>query len=376
LWGEHYNRKLGDIFAVQEEIAKQISEKLQVRLSGEEEKRLTKRYTENARAYQLYLKGRYHWNKRDKPAAEKGIEYFQRAIDVDPNYALAHAGLADSYIVLGFHALLPPGEAMPKARQAAKRALEIDDSLAEAHISLAYVTAIYEWDWAGAEREYRHALQLNPNYATAHHWYGEYLALLGRSQEAAAELELAHQLDPLSLIINVALGWIYYLGRRYDEALERYNRTLELDPNFTQTHFCLGLAYVQRSMFDQAIAEFQKVIAIRGRDSGALAVLGYTFAVAGRKREAEELLEELKEQAQRKYIAPYRLALVCTGLGEIDQAFAWLEKGCEEHDLGLAFLNVEAMADPLRSDPRYDEILRRVGFVGKSDSRVKKHSLK
>ena len=362
LWGEHYNRKLGDIFAVQEEISKQISEKLEMRLSGEEEKRLTKRHTENAKAYQLYLKGRYHWNKRDKQGAEKGIEFFQRAIEVDPNYALAYAGLADSYIILGFHALVPPGEAIPKARQAAKRALEIDDTLAEAHISLAYVTSVYEWDWSGAEQGYRHALELNPNYATAHHWYGEYLALLGRSEEAAAELERAHELDPLSLMINMALGWIYYLGRRYEDAIERYFRTLELDPNFAHARFGLGLAYVQRSMFDEAIAEFQKVVAILGRDSGALSALGYTYAVAGRKAEAQKLLDELTEQSQRRYIAPYRLALVCTGLGETDQAFAWLQKGCEEHDLGLAFLNVEAMADTLRSDPRFEKLLRRIGL--------------
>ena len=362
LWGEHFNRPPGDIFAVQEEIARQISEKLQMQLSGEEKRRLAKRHTQNPEAYQLYLKGRYHWNKRSEEGMKKGIQYFQDAIEIDPNYALAHAGLADSYIILGFYGVLPPDQVMPRAKESAKKALRIDETLAEARISLAYANAAYDWNWLAAEKEYKRAIKLNPNYATAHHWYGEYLALMGRADEAAAELELAHELDPLSLIISAAVGWIYYLGRQHDKAIARFLKALELDPNFVQTRFALGLAYTQKSMFSEAIAEFLKVIAILGRDPGALAALGYTYGVAGDKTEAEKLLDELKEQSQRRYVAPYRVALICIGLGEKDQAFEWLEKGCEEHDLGLACLKVEAMADSLRSDPRYDELLGRVGF--------------
>ena len=362
LWGQHFNQKPGDIFAVQEEIAKQISEKLQMQLSGEEKKRLVKRHTENTQAYQLYLQGRYHWNKRSEAGMKKGIQFFEEAIRLDPHDALAYAGLADSYIILGFYGVLAPNEVMPKVKTAAKKALGIDDTLAEARISLAYAKGAYDWDWIGAEKEYKRAIKLNTNYATAHHWYGEYLAFMGRSAEATAELERAHELDPLSLIINVALGWIYYLGRRYDDAIKRYFRMIELDPNFVHARFCLGLAYVQKGMFAEAIDELQTVIAMLGRDPGALAALGYAYGVSGNKGEARRLLDELKEQAERRYIAPYRLALVCIGLDEKDQAFEWLQKGCDEHDLGLACLKVEAMADSLRSDARYDELLKRVGF--------------
>jgi serine/threonine protein kinase/Tfp pilus assembly protein PilF len=363
LWGEHYNRKLGDIFAVQEEISKQISEKLQMRLSGEEEKRLTKRHTENPRAYQLYLQGRYHWNKRDKQGAEKGIEFFQRAIEVDPNYALAYAGLADSYIILGFHGLLPPNEVMPKAKQAAEKALQIDDSLAEARISLAYVTEAYDWDWPRAEREYKHAIRLNSNYATAHHWYGEYLALVGRFDEAIAELQKAKEIDEsLSLIINAAVGLVLYLARQYDRAIEEHLRTLELDPNFAHTRFCLGLAYLQKSMFDEAIAELQASLAIFEDNPRAAAVLAYAYAISGKRSEAQALFDDLKDRSLRQYIAPYLISLICTGLGDHDQAFAWLEKGCDERDLGLVWLKVEPLADSLRSDPRFEKLLRRVGF--------------
>ncbi|MCU1267985.1 MAG: serine/threonine protein kinase with repeat [Acidobacteria bacterium] len=363
LWGQHFNQKPGDIFAVQEEIAKQISEKLQMQLSGEEKKRLGKRYTDNTQAYQLYLQGRYHWNKRSEAGMKKGIQFFEEAIRLDPNYALAHAGLADSYIILGFYGLLAPKEVMPRVKAAAKMALRIDDTLAEARISLAYAKGAYDWDWLGAEKEYKRAIKLNRNYATAHHWYGEYLAFMGRSAEAAAELERAHELDPLSLIINVALGWIYYLGRRYDDAIKQLYRTLELDPNFVHARFCLGLAYVQKEMFSDAIDELQKVVAMLGRDPGALAALGYAYGVSGNMTEARKLLAELMAQSEQRYVAPYRVALVCIGLRENDQAFTWLQKGCEEHDLGLACLKVEAMADSLRSDPRYEELLRRVGFV-------------
>jgi len=364
LWGEHYNRKLGDIFAVQEEIARQISEKLQMRLSGEEERRLAKRHTENAEAYRLYLKGRYHWNKRDKLANEKGIEFFQRAIEVDPNYALAYAGLADSYIVLGFHGVLPPNEVMPKAKQAAEKALQIDDSLAEAHISLAYVTEAYDWDWPRAERGYKNAIRLNSNYATAHHWYGEYLALVGRFDEAIAELQKAKEIDEsLSLIINTAVGLVLYLARQYDRAIEEHRRTLDLDPNFAHTHLCLGLAYLQKSMFDEAIAELQTALAIFGENPRAAAVLAYAYAISGKKDEAQALFDDLKDRSLRQYIAPCLIGLICIGLGDHDQAFAWLEKGCDERDLGLIWLKVEPMADKLRSDSRFENFLRRVGFL-------------
>lgn len=362
LWGQRYNREPGDIFAIQEEIAQQISEKLQMQLSGEEKKRLGKRYTDNTRAYQLYLQGRYHWNKRNEDGMRKGIEFLEQAIELDPNYALAYAGLADFFIILGFYGINAPHEVMPRVKAAAQKALAIDDTLAEARISLAYATAAYDWDWVAAEKDYRRAIKLNKNYATAHHWYGEYLAFMGRSDEAAAELERAHDLDPLSLIINVALGWIYYLGRRYDDAIRQLQRTLELDPTFTQARFCLGLACIQRERFAEAITELERVISLQGRDPGALAALGFAYGVSGDRANARKLLDEMNEQSAVRYVAPYRLAMVCIGMGEKDQAFSWLQKSCEQRDLGLACLKVEAMADSLRSDPRFDDLLKRISF--------------
>ena len=362
LWGQHYNRTLGDIFAVQEEISKEISETLQTQLSGEEENRLTKRHTENTEAYQLYLKGRFYWNKREKQATEKGIEFFQRAIALDPNYALAYAGLADSYIVLAFHDFVAPHEVMPKAKQATERALQIDETLAEARISLAYIAGVYDWDWLRAEREYKQALGLNPNYATAHHWYGEHLAINGRFSDAVAELERAQELDPLSLIINSAFGLIFYLARQYDRAIEEHKGTLDLDHNFAHAHFCLGLTYLQKSRFDDAIEELQKAISIVGENPRTIAVLAYAYAISGQMNRAQELFDELKARSRQQYIAPHLMALICIGLGDHDQAFAWFEKGCEGRDLGLIWLKVEPTVDSLRLDPRFESLLRRVGF--------------
>jgi len=363
LWGQQYNRTPGDIFAVQEEISKEISETLQTQLSGEEEKRLTKRHTENPEAYKLYLKGRYYWNKREKQAVETGIEFFDRAIDVDPNYALAYAGLADSFIVLAFHGLVAPGDVMPKAKYATEKALQIDETLAEARISLAYITGAYDWDWLRSEREYRHALRLNPNYATAHHWYGEHLATMGRFSEAIAELKRAQELDPLSLIISSALGLVFYLARQNDRAMEEHKRTLDLDQNFAHAHFCLGLTYLQDSRFDDAIEELQKTISLLGENPRAMAGLAYAYAISGQTNQAQELFDELEARSQQQYVAPYLMALICIGFGDHDQAFAWFEKGCQERDLGLVWINVEPPTDSLRSDPRFELLLRRVGFL-------------
>ena len=362
LWGEHYNRKLGDIFAVQEEIANQISEKLQMQLSREEKQRLTKRDTQNTEAYRLYLKGRYHWNKRNKQAAEKAIKFFEGAIEVDPNYALAYTGLADSYIILGFDGLLPPGQAMLKAKQAVNRALEIDDTIAEAHTSLAFITWAYDWDWLGAEKEYQQALRLNPNYPKAHHWHGLYLAVMGRFDEAIAELERARELDPLSLNINAAAGLVLHLGRQNDRAIEQHLRTLDLDPNYPLGRFCLGLVYLQQSKFDEAIKELQQAMPIVPGNSRAAAFLACAYALSGDQDKAQRLLDQLRDHSLREYVPPYLIAVVCIGFGDYDQAFEWFEKGCEEHDLGLVWIKVEPMADALRSDPRFEKLLRRVGF--------------
>lgn len=365
LWGRQYNRKLADIFTVQDEIAKEISETLRPRLTGEERRRLTRRHTENAQAYQLYLKGRYHWNKRTEKGFQKAIEHFQQALDQDPNYALAYAGLADCYLLLGigFYGVLPPREAMPKAKGAARKALEIDDTLAEAHTSLAHAIMNFDWDWSGAEREYMRGIELNPNYPTAHQFYAVYLMQMARFDEAVLEQRRAQDLDPLSLSINASLGLLSLYARQHDQAIDQFRKTLEMDHNFPLAHLGLGEAYEQKGMYDEAVAEFQAAIALSGGSPVMVAALGHAYAISDRRGEAQKVLDELKELSKRRYVAPFDVAMVYAGLGEKDQAFEWLQRAYEERDDWLTFLKVEPRADTLRSDPRFQDLLQRVGLA-------------
>ena len=287
LWGEQYNRKLTDILAVQEEIAREISTKLRSRLTGEEQKRVTKRYTENTEAYQLYLKGRYHLNRLTDEGFMKGREYFQQAIDRDPNYALAYAGLADSYNMLGGWNALAPKEVFPKARAAAMKALELDDTLAEAHTALGTIKLFYDWDWSGAERAFKRAVEINQSYADAHLMYGYYLSAMGRFDEALARMRRAQELDPLTLAKVAGIGDVLYYQRQYDRAIEQYQKTLEMDPNSGFAYWSLGNVYVQKGMYEQAIAEYQKAIPLSGDSPDELASLGYAYALSGRRREAQ-----------------------------------------------------------------------------------------
>jgi tetratricopeptide (TPR) repeat protein len=366
---------LADIFAIQEGISQEISENLRLRLTGEEKRRMTKRYTENAEAYQLYLKGRYHWNKRTGEGLNKGIQYFQQAIEKDPRYALAYTGLADCYNLLSLYSALPPKEAMPKAKAAAQQALEIDESLAEAHNSLAYARLYYDWDWNGAEREFQRALELNPNYAIAHHWYHEYLAAMGRFEESQAQILRAQELDPLSLMISADVGWGLYFARRYDEALEQLRKTLELEANFIMAHFILGLTYLQKGRLVQSAAELQKAIALSGDNplTLALGVQGYVSAVSGRKDGAHRILKKLKTLSRQRYVSSYSLAIVYTGLGEKDAAFASLRGAYEERHDRLIYLNVEPIFDSIRSDPRFRDLLRPIGLERKSSKAAGKY---
>ncbi len=360
LWGEQYNRKFSDILAVQEAIAREISDKLRLKLTPEEKRRLAKRYTENTQAYQLYLQGRYYWNKRTEEAFTRAIEYFQQAIEKDPNYALAHAGLADCYALPGLP--LPPSERMTRAKAAATRALGIDDSIAEAHTSLAYVKHRYDWDFPAAEWEFKRAIQLNPNYATAHQWYAFYLATMGRVDEAIAEARLALQLDPLSLVMNSALGRIYHFARQYDKASEQFRKTLEMDSNFAAAHFDLAQTYVVTGRFAEAIAEYQKALAITGRNPSLVSQLGYIYARAGQKAEAMKILNDLKERSRQAYVPLSDFAFIYMGLGDKDQAFARLNQAYEARENPLVFLKAEPSFDPLRSDPRFHDLLRRIGL--------------
>ncbi|MGH9364573.1 MAG: protein kinase domain-containing protein [Thermoanaerobaculia bacterium] len=362
LWGEQYSRKISDIFAVQEEIARQILEALRVKLTGEEKEGVTRRYTESSEAYRLYLKGRFYWNKRTSEGVRRGIEYFSRAIEADPEYALAYAGLADGYNILGFYTVLPAREAFPKAKAAASKALEIDGSLAEARASLAYARHYYDWDWAEAEREYRRAIELNPGYPTVHSFYANCLTTMGRHEEALAESGRAQELDPLSLIITTGGGWMYYFARRYDDAMRQIQKALEMDATFVPAHWFLGLAYEQKGMDRDAVEELRKAVEFSGGGTLMMAALAHAHAAFGRRSEAEKMIGELEALSAKKYVSPYYVALIHAALGDPDSAFRCLEKAYEERSHGLTFLKVDPQVDPLRSDPRYQDLLRRVGF--------------
>jgi DNA-binding winged helix-turn-helix (wHTH) protein/TolB-like protein/Flp pilus assembly protein TadD len=361
IWGAQYDRKMSDLLEIQREIAREIVARLRLKISSEANES-AKHYTESNEAYQLYLKGRYYWNKRTAEALKKSIEYFNQAIDKDPRFALAYAGLADSYVVPANR--LSPRDAMPKAKAAAIRALELDETLAEAHVSLGRVLAAYDWDWTNAEKEYKRAIELNPRYATAHQWYGGYLSVMGRSDEAIAERKLALELEPLSLVINFELGLSYYHARNYDKAIEQFQKTLELDQNFPAAHNFLPAAHEQKGMYKEAIAEFKQSIPLaKGSDSTlSKAGLGHVYAVTGRKSDAEILLGELKETFGREYLPASNIALIYAGLDENDQAFTWLNKAYEQRAFQLQWINLDPRWDNLRSDPRFQEMLSRIGL--------------
>jgi serine/threonine protein kinase/TolB-like protein/Tfp pilus assembly protein PilF len=361
LWGEQYRRKPADIFEVQEEIAREISNNLQIKLTGAEKRLLTKRYTDNAEAYKLYLKGRYCLSKLTREGLQSGIKFFNEAILIDPSYALAYAGLADAFYGLS-GAYMPPREAMPQAKEAAIRALEIDDALAEAHASLAVIKAFYEWQWAEAEAEYKRAIELNPGYASAHHWYGWYLALMGRLDQSISEIKQAYELDPRSLEINTDLGLSFFLARQYDQAIEQFRKSIEMDQSFVNGHFFLGWAYEQKGDTERAIAEFQQVLQLADA-SFFLAALGHVYASSGQTDEAARVLEQLKERQSRAHVSPYDFTILYAAMGEREQAFACLEQAFETRSEALVWLKVDPRLDTLRTDPRFIDIQRRVGLA-------------
>jgi len=361
LWGEQYERKMSDLLTTQREIAQEIVEKLKLKVSGGE-RGLAKHYTESNEAYQLYLKGRFYWNKRTPEALQKAIDYFNQAIEKDSNFALAYAGLADCYVVPAMR--LPPRDAMPKAKAAAMRALELDETLAEAHTSLGRVLAAYDWDWKGAEKEFKRAIELNPRYAVAHEWYGGWFDAMGRHEESIAERKRAQELDPLSLVINFELGIAFLYAREYDQAIDQFHKTLEMDQNFPPVYAFLSAAYEQKGMYDEAIAEFSKGVSLKGGSEWSLARvgLGHVYAVMGKKSEARQSLDELKQLSAQEYVPATSVALVYAGLGEKDHAFGWLEKACEERSFQMQWLKIDPRWDVLRSDPRFADLTRRIGL--------------
>ena len=361
IFGEQYSRKLADVLALQEEISRDITGKLRLRLSGEQKKTLAKRPTENAEAFQLYLKGRYHWNKRSPEGIQTAIEYFQQAIAKDPGYALAYSGLADSYTLLGNFYLLPAREVYPKTRDAATKALELDEKLAEAHTSLAAFKTWYEWDWKGADREFRRAIELNPNYATAHHWYAYWFLAAGRGEEAVRQVKRAVELEPVTLPINALYGFMLYCNRQYDEVIEQERKTLEMDPNFGLARLTLGTAYLQKGRYAEAIAEFEKTPPHFGGGPGSV-LLARAYAMSNRTTEALRMLEELKKGPQLGRTWTAQLASAYAQLDRNDEAFAVLEKGYEDRSLRPDQTRLEPALDPLRSDPRWAALMRRVGL--------------
>jgi serine/threonine-protein kinase len=363
LWGDQYNHKWKDIFVIQEEIAREISEKLRFKLTGEEQKQLAKRHTDNPEAYRLYLKGRYNWNKRTPEGSKKGIEYFRKAIDLDSGYALAYAGLADSYNVLGNYGDLPPRDAFPRAKTAAIKALRIDETLAEARSALAYALNGYDWNWEAAAAEFKRAIELKPNYATAHYSYAiTHLAALGKLDEAISEMMEAKELDPLSLIINTNLGWVLYFAGRYEEAIKQIHKALEIDENFNVAYFKLGQVYERLGRYDEAIELYRKALKLSGGNLWINQGLGHALAMTGRTEEARRVIDELMLMSAKRYVSPYIIAEIYRGLGEIDLTFEWLEKAYEDRSDWLVWLGVEPALNVLRPDPRFTDLIRRVGL--------------
>jgi DNA-binding winged helix-turn-helix (wHTH) protein/TolB-like protein/Tfp pilus assembly protein PilF len=362
LWADKFEEKSTDLFTLQDSISEQLAGALAVKLAGEERERLTKHYTDNIEAYQLYVKGRYSLRKETEEGLTKAAEYFQQALGKDPSYALAYAGLADAYILLGTFGLVPMKESYPKAKEAATRALELDDKLGEAHSSLATVIADYYWDWPEADRRYKLGIDLNPNYAPMRSSYSWYLTRVGRFDEAIQQAKRAQELDPLSLSGNTTLGFAFLMSRQYDQAVQQSRMVAEVDPGHLSAHIILGFAYVHKKMYEEAISEFQKTKTISAGNPEMTGLLGYAYAVAGKRSEGKKALRELIQLSKQHYVSPSHIALIQAGLGEKDLAFEWLEKAHEDRNWIMGLLKVAPMFDSLRSDPHFADLLRRVGF--------------
>lgn len=361
LWGQEYDRKLVDVIAVKQALVREVTDKLRLKLTGEQQQRLTRRDTSDPEAYQNYLRGRYYWNKRTSEDIRKAIEQFQQAVDKDANYALAYVGLGDCYVLLEDYAGTPASEIYPKAKALAERALQIDSSLAEAHTTLAYV-CINLWLWREAGEGFRRAIQLNPNYSTAYHWYSLYLLDMGRTDEAISALKRAHELDPLSLIIGTTFSYPHFVTGDADLAASQCQKVIALDPSFPRAYEYLGLAYLKQGHFPEGIAELQKAVELSGRERRPLRDLGYAYAISGKAAEARTVLKELEERYEKREAIGQDLAAVYAGLQEKDQAFAWLEKDFQARSGPLAWIRWTPPFESLRSDPRYTDLLQRMGL--------------
>ncbi|MEN3330673.1 MAG: hypothetical protein V7641_38 [Blastocatellia bacterium] len=366
VWADKFDEQASDVFTVEDRISARVADALKLRLTAEESRRLYRRYTENPEAYQAYLKGRYCLSSGTTENAYKAIEYFNQAIQADPLDALAYAGLADSYTYLSGirSAALPPREALPKAKAAAQKALAIDEELAEAHLSLALVILRFDWNWFGAEQEFKRAIELNPTYAPAHFWYAEFFRAMQRPEEMAREVKLAYEIDPLSPGINLARSLPFHLAGEYEQEIEWVNKVVETNPNYPHSYFSIGASYTLLGRYEEAIAAFEKAASLMGRTADMLSGIGYVYAVAGRKAAAQEVLEELQAMAKRQYVPPGAMALVYLGLGEHDKALEWLEKAVDVRASGMIYLRSDRRFDALGVYPRFTALLRRIGLVG------------
>ena len=368
LWAEAYDRKLTDIFAAEAEIAKAIADTLQAKLTGAEEKAIAKRPTENPEAHELYLKGRFFWNKRTGADLRTAIDYFNQAVGKDPSYGLAYAGLADSYGLLSDYGAASPADAFPQAKQAAKKALEFDDTLAEAHTSLANVLVNYDFDFEQSMQEFERAIQLNPNYATAHQWYSELLAQTGRSDAGIAEGKRAVELDPLSLSNKVGLGWVYFSARRYDEAIAQFRKTIQMDARFYYPHWLLGQVWQSKGQFSEAIAEYRKAVELSD-DPYVLALLGQAYARAGQRDEAQKIMAVLNEEGKSRYVHAYSFALMYLALGDKERAIDEMERAYRDRaGYDIADIKVNPILDDLRGNPRFEALVQKV-FAPKKSQR-------
>lgn len=362
LWAASYDRNLRDILALQSELAQAIAREIQVKLTPQEQVNLARVHPVDPEAYEAYLKGRYYWNKRSGDALTKGAECFRQAIEKDPTYAAAYAGLADCAGSAGWLGFLSPDEGCGKGKTLALKALELDPTLADAHASLAWAAVHHDYDFLAAEREYERSIELNPGYATAHQWFGIFLAAVGRFEEAITELQRALRLDPVSLMINASLAWVYLCARRYDQAIEQWKKTLDLDPNFAHVHWGLGLGYLQKARYEQALAEMRKAVQLSHDAPLVVGLLGEAYAATGGRDEAQKVLQQLTELSKQRYVTPYVVGRIYTALNEKEEALRWLETAYRERAVWMVWLKVDARLDGLRSDPRFQDLLRRMNF--------------